>query len=69
MRFNSYKVKTWFSCVPIPIALFLLCACLGHAQSGRGTLTGSVKDTSGAVLPNIERDSDGVEARAPITRR
>jgi len=54
MRFNPCKRKTWFSYVPILTALFLLCACLAHAQSGRGTLTGSVKDTSGAVLPNVD---------------
>jgi len=40
MRFNLYKGKTWFSYVPILTALFLLCACLADAQSGRGTLTG-----------------------------
>jgi hypothetical protein len=54
MRFNLYKGKTWFSYVPILTALFLLCACLADAQSGRGTLTGSVKDTSGAILPNVD---------------
>jgi hypothetical protein len=54
MRFNPHKGRTRFSCVLILATLFLLCACLAHAQSGRGTLTGSVNDTSGAVLPGVD---------------
>lgn len=38
--------------IPLFAAVFMLGAGLSWAQSGRGTLAGSVKDASGAVVPN-----------------
>ncbi|HZD50772.1 MAG TPA: carboxypeptidase-like regulatory domain-containing protein, partial [Silvibacterium sp.] len=38
--------------IPVFVAIFLTSACLSWAQSGRGTLTGSVKDSTGAIVPN-----------------
>lgn len=50
---NLEEQKIWRPAIWVwVLAVFCLAACVpGLAQSGRGTLTGAVKDTSGAVLP------------------
>ena len=47
-RLTAQNLGVWRSAL---VALCLTLAIPGLAQSGRGTLTGSVKDTTGANIP------------------
>ncbi|MDX6693464.1 MAG: hypothetical protein QOF02_1067 [Blastocatellia bacterium] len=46
------KANKFFA--PVLLSLMLLCACVAYAQSDRGSLTGTVKDPSGALVPNAK---------------
>jgi hypothetical protein len=51
MREQSGGLRT-FSRIVLTAALLLVCALPSAAQSNKGGLSGTVKDTSGAVIPN-----------------
>ncbi len=44
-----------------PVAVFLMFAALSHAQTSRGTVTGTVLDSSGAAVAGASVDLTGIE--------
>ena len=62
---RSAARRIWRLAVGLLVAFGLAAGIPSLAQSGRGTLTGSVKDTNGAVLQGYAH-SDGDEYRQPL---